>query len=115
MAVGQDDERNPIHPSSRRQLTPDERALAERVDEIIGPEICALLERIDKRRDLEAQRGLKALALAPTLHVYWALIRGERVPWTQLMFFTAQRYGLKRRHPDGRYGLDDFNDVPRPT
>jgi hypothetical protein len=87
--------------------------MAERVDAIIGPEICALLERVDARRDLEAQRGLKALALAPNVYVYWALMNGERVPWTALEFFAAQRYGLKRRHGDGRYGLNDFNDVPR--
>jgi hypothetical protein len=58
------DRSDPIHKPSREQLTPEERAMAERVDAIIGPEICALLERVDARRDLEAQRGLKALALA---------------------------------------------------
>lgn len=88
--------------------------MAERVDEILGSEICALLRRIDDRRDIEAQRGLKALALAPDIYVYWSLMRSERVPWNVLSFFAAERYGLKRRHPDGRYGLDDFNDVPKP-
>jgi hypothetical protein len=73
-----------------------------------------VLDRAFPERAVEATRGSKALALGKTIDVYWALMRGERVPWNVLDFFQAERFGLKRRHADGRYGLDDFNDVPRP-
>jgi len=66
-----------------------------------------------KAMEAEAIRGLKALALAPTLPIYNALMRGERVPWWKLAYFQAERHGLRRRHDDGRYGLDDFHDVPQ--
>jgi len=72
-----------------------------------------VLDRTFPERTVEAVRGTKALLLAPNLNIYWALMRGERVPWSALDFFKAQQYGLKRRHSDGRYGLDDFNDVAR--
>jgi hypothetical protein len=75
----------------------------------------ALLARIDLRRDLEDARGLKALHLSTTLNNCRALIRGERIPWQDLDAKNAERYGLRdgHRRPDGRYGVDDFNDVRR--
>jgi len=69
-------------------------------------------ERV-KRMEAEAQRGLKALALAPTIFIYRALMADERVPWGKLAYFQAERYGLRRRHDDNRYGLADFHDVPQ--
>jgi hypothetical protein len=60
-----------------------------------------------------AERGLKAVALAPTLKVCRALLAGERVHWTGLHAIQAERYGLRRRRPDGRYSLDDFNSLAR--
>jgi len=74
--------------------------------------LAEVTERV-KAMEAEAQRGLKALALAPTLPLYRALMAGERVPWGKLAYFQAERYGLRRRHDDNRYGLDDFHDVPR--
>jgi hypothetical protein len=75
----------------------------------------ALLTRIDLREEMESLRGLKALALAPTLLLCRALLRGERIHWSQLDQRGAKRYGLKRRSPDDRYCLDDFNDVRGPA
>lgn len=62
-----------------------------------------------------AQRGLKATALAPTLHICRALLRGERIHWTKLDRRWGPRYQIRdgRRRADGRYILDDLNDVPR--
>jgi len=68
--------------------------------------------RQEWRQDAECIRGLKALALAPTLDLCRSLLRGERVPWNQLLFAQLRRYGLKRQPPDGRLSLDDINDVP---
>lgn len=59
-------------------------------------------------------RGIKAMMLASSLDICRALLRGERVPWSALNYWQAERYGLRRRHPDARYGVDDFNDVRRP-
>jgi hypothetical protein len=59
-----------------------------------------------------ARLGLKAMALAPTLQVYGALLAGERVPWTVLDYLQAMRYGLRVAPSDGRVSLLDFNDVP---
>jgi len=41
-------------------------------------------------------------------------MRDERIPWSKLRHFQAQAYGLREgaRRSDGRYGLEDFNDVP---
>lgn len=71
----------------------------------------ALLLRVDLRERREYVRGFKAMMLSPTVDLCRSLLAGERVPWNQLNYFQAQRYGLKRRRPDGRYGVDDFHDV----
>jgi hypothetical protein len=81
----------------------------------IGPEMEALLLRIDLREEVESQRGLKAIALAPTLPICRALLAGERVHCSQLHAPGALRYGLRRRNSDDRYCLDDFNDVRGPA
>jgi hypothetical protein len=101
-------------PSSRP--APPQPSLAEDLavlDEHAEAVLAAVTQRV-REMEAEAVRGLKALALAPTLPLYNALMRGERVPWNTLDFFQAERHGLRHRHPDRRYGLDDFNDVPRP-
>jgi len=74
------------------------------------------LHRIDARRSEEAERGIRAWLLAPTPEIYSALMRGERVPWQSLRYIAAMRYGLRygSRRGDGRFGLDDFNDVRGP-
>jgi len=73
-----------------------------------------VLDAAFPERTLEALRGLKALALAPTIFTYRALLAGERVPWNRLDYMQAMRYGLRRRSKDPRVCLDDFNDVPTP-
>jgi hypothetical protein len=98
---------------SLQSSSPDERARSYRVQQIVGDEMCALLDRIDARSAAEAERGIKAMALAPSIEVCRALLRGERVPWNTLRYLVAESYGLKRRRGDGRYGLDDFNDIPK--
>jgi hypothetical protein len=60
------------------------------------PELERLLQSIDERRADEARRGLRALELAPTLEIYQALMRGEKVPVDQLNREAVLRYGLKR-------------------
>lgn len=92
---------------------------AEKISRLIGMNIEkylaadreAAVARNEWRQDAEANRGLKALMLAPNLIICRALLRGERLPWFKLNHFQAERYGLRRRHADGRYGLSDFNDV----
>jgi len=70
----------------------------------------AFPERIE-----QARRGLKALALAPSIAVCQALLRGEAVPWNTLDYWQAKRYGLRQRITDrSRLTLDDFNDIPKP-
>lgn len=61
------------------------------------------------------ERGLKAMALAPSLDLCKALLRGERIHWQRLDAKQAPRYGIRygRRRRDGCYTLDDFNDVRR--
>jgi hypothetical protein len=93
--------------------------LPDLVSRIIGEDIEEYLDA-DQRahrveRDLEAERGLKAMALAPRIGTCRALLRGERVPWHHLDLQQAERHGLRdgARRPDGRYGLDDFNDARR--
>lgn len=76
------------------EFTFEERRREQRVDEIIGSETCALLDRIDERDHADYQRGMKALALAPDVHIYRALMRGERVPLEKLDQEAVQRYGL---------------------
>lgn len=65
--------------------------------------------------DDKARRMLKAVQLSPTVYVCDALLRGERVPWQALDYWTADRYGVREGADtrDGRVSLDDFNDVPR--
>lgn len=70
---------------------------------------------IEGRLADEALQGIKATLLAPDIDVCRALLRGERIPWQRLDYFQAQRYGLKQRHADGRYALDDFNDFRAPA
>lgn len=62
----------------------------------LGPEVEALLRRIDERETAEARRGLRAMALAPTLELYHALMRGEHVPLDLLDQDAVKRYGLRR-------------------
>jgi hypothetical protein len=75
----------------------------------------ALLVRIGIREELESRRGLKALHLSTTWANCHALLRGERIPWQDLDPRNAERYGLRdgHRRADGRYCVDDFNDVRR--
>jgi len=92
---------------------PAQPSLAEDLavlDEYAEAVLADVTERV-RAMEAEAIQGLKALMLAPSLPLYQALMRGERVPWWQLNHFQAKRHGLRRRHDDGRYGLDDFNDV----
>ena len=42
-----------------------------------------------------ARRGLRAMALAPDLEVYGALLQGEAVPVSALDQEALKRYGLK--------------------
>lgn len=58
------------------------------------------------------RRVAKAMALAQNVYVCGSLLRGERVPWTALDYFAAERYGLREGTPkDARFSLDDFNDI----
>jgi hypothetical protein len=61
----------------------------------LGAEFEAFLHRIDDREAAEARRGLRALALAPTLALCQALLRGEQVPLEQLRQDAVRRYGLR--------------------
>jgi hypothetical protein len=45
---------------------------------------------------LDAEAGLRAMALAPTIPVYTALMRGEQVPIEALDQEAVKRYGLRR-------------------
>jgi hypothetical protein len=71
-----------------------------------------VLDRAFPERTAEAQRGYKALMLAPSIEIYHALMRGELVPWNTLDYWQAERFKLKRRITGSRVGLDDFNDIP---
>ena len=112
--------RLPVTPSRNNsqpsQLRADLDLLAEE-SERWWAELPALLEakRVAADRDEQARLGLKAMMLASSLEVCRALLRGERVPWNVLNYWQAERFGLRRRQPDGRYGLDDFNDIRRPA
>ncbi len=72
---------------------------------------------IERRLADEALVGIKAMLLAPNIDTCRALLRGERVHWTQLDYFNSQRYGIREghAHADGRLALEDFNDVRAPA
>ncbi len=71
-------------------------ALDDRVYEGgLGPELEALLFRIDERKSAEARRGIRNWLLAPTLDIYHALQRGDAVPIEMLRPEAVQRYRLK--------------------
>jgi hypothetical protein len=98
---------------------PSSPSPSSRIEEILG---CSWQDYIEAdlaaRRmelDAEVERGIKALLLSSSIEICRALLRGERVPWMRLDYFQAERYGLRRRRSDGRYGLDDFNDVRSPV
>lgn len=61
-------------------------------------------------------RVWKAMQLAHNVVTCRALLRGERIPWQALDYFQGERYGLRPqvRNAEGRYTLEDFNDVPKP-
>jgi hypothetical protein len=63
----------------------------------LGPELEAMLYRIDERQAEEARRGIRAWLLAPTIDIYIALMRGETVPPEQLNQDALHRYGSKKR------------------
>lgn len=65
-------------------------------------ELERLLAQIDEREAAEIRRGLKAFALAPTLEICEALMRGDAVPIDQLDPEAVKRYGLKRRPATGK-------------
>lgn len=75
----------------------------------------SLTNQLEHRLDDVALIGIKAMMLAPTIDICRALLRGERVHWTQLDYFNAQRYGTRRKPVDGRLALDDFNDFRAPA
>jgi hypothetical protein len=75
----------------------------------------SMASQVEHRLDDAALVGVKAMMLAPTIDICRALLRGERIHWTQLDYFNAQRYGTKNRPPDGRLALDDFNDFRAPA
>lgn len=56
----------------------------------------SVLRELQERLDDQARRGLRALALAPTLDLYRALMRGEHVPLDLLNADAVARYGIKR-------------------
>ena len=101
---------------SRRYAAQDQR-----LRDLLGFDVDAYIdEYVDARAGWrqseearEARRGLRAMALAPTLALYEALLAGERIPWTELEFLQAKRFGLSRAPADGRVCLDDFNEWPR--
>jgi len=80
------------------------------LDEYGEAVLAQVTERV-KALNAEYVRGFKALMLAPNLSLYQALMRGERIPWQYIRPGQAERFGLRRRHDDDRYGLDDFHDV----
>lgn len=99
----------------RRPRPHDRHPLLADAREAVLLDYLQLRARRPENQDRDAIRGLKAMALAPDLHLCRALLRGERVHWSRLDPLQAERYGIRygsRRH-DGRYVLDDFNDVRR--
>lgn len=59
-----------------------------------------------------ALRGLQALALAPTLTVYRALLRGEHVPRSVLCPDALQRFYCNT--DEDFVVLEDFDTIPKP-
>lgn len=78
------------------------------IDDYIAADTAAYAERV---RGYYA-RVWKAMLLAHNVDICCALLRGERVPVTALDYFQGARYGLRSRNTEGRYTLDDFNDIP---
>ncbi len=62
----------------------------------LGPEYEKLLHRVAEREAQTAERGIRAWLLAPTIDVYQALLRGEKVPAEKLNADALARYELKR-------------------
>ena len=62
----------------------------------LGPEFQELLHRIDERKAAEARRGLKCLALAPSLDLYRQLMAGEIVHVSLLNQDAVRKFGLRR-------------------
>jgi hypothetical protein len=61
---------------------------------------------------LDAQRrAYKALLLSPTLHVFEAVIRGERVPLDRLDPVWVGRLGLRSDDEPAGVIVEDFNSV----
>jgi hypothetical protein len=65
-----------------------------------GPHFGALLDELERarsrRRAEEADRGWRAMMLAPTLEICRALLRGECVPVSRLDALWVRRFGLRR-------------------
>jgi hypothetical protein len=100
------------------QATPASEATSDRISMLIGMPVEEYLDADAEAHrpppsDPYARRLFKALMLAPTLMLCEALLRNERVPWQQFDPRQAERFGLRRRTTDGRYALDDFNDIRR--
>ena len=57
--------------------------------------IDAFLAAYARDRDDEAQRGIRAMRLAPTLSIYRALMKGQKVPVRQLDPFWRRQYVRK--------------------
>jgi hypothetical protein len=106
------EERN--HPDRPRQAQVVSRLIGMDIEEYLAADAEALRVRQEWRQDAEYMHGSKALALAPNLTLYRALMRGERVPWNVLDYAALRRYGLRRHPADGRISLNDINDVPAP-
>jgi hypothetical protein len=78
------------------------------IDEYIDADGAAYGERVHGYY----ARVWKAMQLAHNVVTCRALLRGERVPVTALDYFQGARYGLRSRNAEGRYTLEDFNDIP---
>lgn len=102
--------------STRRQHEPNQLIADAREATLLGYlRLRALRPENRTNAERQADRGVKATALAPTLDICRALLRGERIHWARLDAAQAPRYGIRdgRRRKDGLYALDDFNDVRR--
>jgi hypothetical protein len=65
-----------------------------------GPAFERLLSEIEReheqRQREEANRGWRAMMLAPTLEIYRALLRGESVPVSALDPLWVRRFGVRQ-------------------